>query len=229
MPRSFPTLRGCLRLLALGGMVFASPLPAAEDANALPQSLPLSRYTKMLADSPFGKPADAPTPPPPPPEQLWTKDYFVSGIMTVAGKNHVLIVQRSDNQRFLVATGESNPQGLSVDSIRFGNTYRETTVLARKGTETGVLSFDQDAAGNRPVPQNSRPTLPVPSGARPMITPPPVKPIPPGALRPGGVAPPVATPPPYQRPGARPPAPAAGPTPMPIPRVVPQIRPGGRS
>lgn len=188
----------------------ASGLAATE---SVPAAYPLSRYQKMVEDSPFRKPTEAtPTPPPAPKDPGFWENLYVSGIMTISGKNHVMLVQRNDSQRFLIATGEENPQGLSVVSIQFGEEgHRQTRVTVKKGAEVGVVTFDQNAAG---APTVAMPRPGVPGGR---VTPPPV-----GGGQPGGR--PQPPPPTFIPPGARPRPPVMPPTPPPrIPGQPPGV------
>lgn len=213
-----------LRALCVSVLLVGLATPALPAADPIPVAQPISRYQKILEDSPFRKPTEAaPVAPPPPKDPGFWENLYVSGIMTVSGKNHVMLVQRNDSQRFLVATGEENSHGLSVVSIQFGDGHRQTRVTVKKGAEVGVVTFDQNAAGA--VPQAPRGGRPPGIPGRP--TPPPAF-VPPG----GRVAPPVVTPPPPARnPAINPSTPGVAPNVRPRPPigVPPATQPGAKT
>lgn len=205
----------------LPSLALAASLVAAE---VLPQSQPLTRYAKMLEDSPFRKPTEAAPPAPPPPEpDNFGADLTVSGVMRSGEKNMVMLVQKSDSQRILVSSGEENAQGLSLVSVEFSEEHLKTRVTLKKGKETAVVTFDQNAAravapAPRAMPVPPRPQVPPPLG----VTPLPVRPaIPPpvrttaAPVRPTG---PALTP---SSPGMAPARPRFVPP-------VPPAKPGGR-
>lgn len=192
-----------LGALGLSAAVAVGAWAANEPPVALPVAQPISRYQKIIDDSPFRKPTEAaPVATPPPKQPSFAEDLFVSGVMTVSGKNYVTLVQRSDSQRFSIASGEDNPHGLTVVNIQFSETYTQTRVTVKKGNEFGVLMFDQNAAarpaapvrlpstppvpgvaggapgGGFSPPPGSRPVIPtIPPGARVAPTPPPAQPV----------------------------------------------------
>lgn len=215
--------------LLVGAWLLFSPLGLAA-AEAVPAAFPISRYQKIIEDSPFRKPTEAtPTPPPAPKDPGFWENLYVSGIMTISGKNHVMLVQRSDSQRFLVATGEENAQGLSVVSIQFGSDgHRQTRVTVKKGAEVGVVTFDQNSAGAPTVAMPPRPG-PAAPGGQPMVTlPPRAGATPPPFVPPGGRPRPLVMPPtpPPPRTGAVPAAPVARPPVQPSPKPAVGPAPG---
>ncbi|MBS0657943.1 MAG: hypothetical protein JSR82_06820 [Verrucomicrobia bacterium] len=183
-----------LALATVAGLGW-SLLPAAAPGDAVPVTQPISRYQKIIDDSPFRKPTEAaPVATPPPKQPGFAEDLFVGGVMTLGDKNVVQIVQRSDSQRFAIATGEDNPQGLTLVNIQYGDGFQQTRVTVKKGNEFGVLMFDQNAVASRPA---APVRLPGPGAApTPNALPPGVRPnngfTPPSGNRPG----PGPTPPP---------------------------------
>lgn len=190
--RSSRLTRWTAPLLLAGQVVLgSSQLPAAAPTDAVPVSQPISRYQKIIDDSPFRKPTDsAPVVTPPPKQPGFAEDLFVGGVMTLGDKNVVQIVQRSDSQRFAIATGEDNPQGLTLVNVQFGDGYQQTRVTVKKGAEFGVLMFDQNAIASRPAAPVRVPGAPPAPG----VTPPGARPgggfIPPSGNRPGPTPPP---------------------------------------
>ena len=55
---------------------------------------------------------------------------------------------------------EPGNEELTVQSVRVGNTFRETSVVVKKGTETGEIKFKEDSLNTPP------PAITGPGGAR---------------------------------------------------------------
>lgn len=158
-------------------------------ADGLPEAQPITRYQKMLENSPFGTstaPTTVPTGPPAPP---WSEDFAVTGVMSMAmGSKYVATVSRkSDNSRFTLETGVPSPQGIELVSVQWSDSPGQTRVTVKKGTEFGTLVFDQAATKAAPSAPLRIPPAPTP--------PPPGTFIPPGS-RPVPGRPGLPTPPP---------------------------------
>ena len=147
-------------LCALAGLA-----PAADDSDVIPSAFPISRYEKTLSRSPFALPTStAPSVAPAQKQPGWSDDLFILGVMTVGEKNIVTISQRGDSQRFLLASGEESPQGISVINIQWSEQLGQTRVTVKKGSEFAVLLFDQaslaSSRSSAPAPRITGPTPP---------------------------------------------------------------------
>ena len=199
------TLRRGSRRAAIGAGALALALAGsarAEDPEVIPAAYPLSRYEKTLARSPFALPtSNAPSVAQAQKQPGWSDDLFIAGVMTIGEKNVVTISQRGDAQRFLLASGEESPQGVSVINVQWSEQLGQTRVTVKKGAEFAVLLFDQASLASTrtaaPAPRVNSPTPPpanfAPPGGNP-VRPLPQR-VPPGGPtlpNPGGQAVPVA-------------------------------------
>lgn len=189
--------------MGAGGLALAWAVPArAEDPEVIPAAFPLSRYEKTLSRSPFALPtSNAPSAAQTQKQPGWSDDLFIAGVMTIGEKNVVTISQRGDAQRFLLASGEESPQGVSVINVQWSEQLGQTRVTVKKGAEFAVLLFDQASlASNRaaaPAPRVNSPTPPPANINVPGAN--PVRPLPqlqpnggPSLPNPGGQPKPVA-------------------------------------
>ncbi len=145
--------------------VITAAVAAADDTEVIPSAFPISRYEKTLSRSPFALPTStAPSVAPAQKQPGWSDDLYIAGVMTVGDKNIATISQRGDAQRFLLASGEESPQGISVINIQWSEQLGQTRVTVKKGSEFAVLLFDQAAlASSRsaaPAPRITGPTPP---------------------------------------------------------------------
>ncbi len=159
-------VRASYAVMGAGALALAGPgRLRAEDPEVIPAAYPLSRYEKTLSRSPFALPtSNAPTAAQTQKQPGWSDDLFIAGVMTIGEKNVVTISQRGDSQRFLLASGEESPQGVSVINVQWSEQLGQTRVTVKKGTEFAVLLFDQASlASNRaaaPAPRVNSPTPP---------------------------------------------------------------------
>ena len=181
-----------------------SAVAGADDI--LPQALPKDRYADTIGKSPFvleTKAADAPVVP----EENPFANLFLRGIGTADGKDYTLVQRLGEERPMRFIGNEPGTDELSVQSVRVGNTFRETKAVMKKGTKTGEIGFKEDttpppaAAGAGAVRGPAQPGLfPKPGAVNipqpmPGMRPPqaiiPTQPVP----RPqGGVPPPVNIP-----------------------------------
>ena len=180
------------RLALLAGSLVAVGLLRAEDppapaapsaADVLPAALPMSRYEKMLARSPFSLPTAATPPPTPPPQPGWADALFINAVMTVGDRKVITIASRENNERFILGTGEkANEQGIELLEVQWSDQVGQTRAVVRKNNVVATLLFDQNAvrpgAGGPPGRMTSPPQgiNPNPPGFKPrpnMPTPPP--------------------------------------------------------
>lgn len=178
-------------------LLLALAVGGSEDL--LPQALPKDRYAETMAKSPFvleTKAADAPAAP----EENPFANLYLRGISKGDGKDYVLVQRLGEERPMRFIGNEPGPDELSVQSVRVGNTFRETTVVLKKGTETGEIKFKEDTtpppaalgAGRGPTvpgqfPKPGATNLPQPMpGMRPPQTTVPTQsvPRPQGALQP---------------------------------------------
>ncbi len=224
LPSSLARKRGgatsasrCATWVCGGTLLVGLAFPAAGADEALPAAQPITRYEKMLARSPFSPPtAGAPPPVPSAKQPGWSDELFVSGVMAMGASNIVTLTNRSDAQRFTIASGETSPQGVSVVNVQWSEQLGQTRVTVKKGTEFAVLLFDQAMLAQRggaPAP---------PQGIRPPNPAQPLQPQPQGQARPPLPLPGQPTPIPgsnYRPPGSNPPFP------FPVPNANPNPEP----
>ena len=125
-----------------------SALAGADDL--LPQALPKDRYAETIGKSPFvleTKSTDAPTIEKVNPFQ----NLYLRGVGKADGKDYTLIQRLGEERPMRFIGNEVGPDELSVQSVRIGNTFRETKVVVKKGLETGEIGFKEDTL-NAPPP-----------------------------------------------------------------------------
>ena len=146
-----PPVRASFPHIAMNPLAVILALSAVAGADdILPQALPKDRYTETLGKSPFvleTKSTDAPTVEKVNPFQ----SLYLRGISTEAGKDYILIQRLGEERPMLFTGNEPGPDELAVQSVRNGNTFRETKVVLKKGTETGEIGFKEDTL-NAPPP-----------------------------------------------------------------------------
>jgi hypothetical protein len=196
-----------LRRIAMKPLAIFLALAATAGADDIvPKAFPKDRYAETFRKSPFvleTKSTDVATDKSNPFQNL-----YLRGVGKADGKDHILIQRLGEERPMQFVINEPGPDELTVKSVRFGNSFRETKVVLQKGTETGEVGFKEDtinapppAAGqNRTAPQPGQ--FPKPGAPMPQQIP---------AVRPGQVATPVQ---PVPRPG--------GAVPMPQPTNIPQ-------
>ena len=118
--------------------------------DILPQPLPKDRYADTIGKSPFvleTKPIEVTEAPKPP----ITQNLYLRGIGKADGKDYVLVQRLGEERPMRFIGNEPGTDGLSVQSVRVGNTFRESKVVLKKGTETGEIGFKEDTV-NAPPP-----------------------------------------------------------------------------
>ena len=199
MPRLFP-------LLAL----VTSQAVALE--SALPVSFPADRYEKMAEKSPFA--LATPTAPVVAQQASFALHWFLTGAgRDPEGKDFITIKNMDGSVHCSLSGQEANADqsspafGVSLASVNWSDTFRETTAIIKKGAETAKLVFGkEEAVVAAQQPGAGRPPLPG-------------QPMPPGSVRPGGMGatpmgtqPRVTLPRPSTAPVVNPPPPAPGQT-----------------
>ena len=174
-----PIFYGAAWLLGVAGFAWAGELPTAT---------PLERYQPMLDKSPFALATQAAMPPPVTESAGFSKDLILTGIARLSEGEFVSIATRDQSQRFALSTGESY-NGITVASVAWSDAIGKTKVTLKKGSEYGVIGFDEAllaaaAQGGRPA------------GAQPPVN---GQTLPPGFqpanINPGNLRPPDAQPP----------------------------------
>lgn len=112
---------------------------------AAPAVFPEARYEKMMKKSPFAPATPAATPVV---ASETFANYYVTGVAKITEegteKDFVTIQSRGDAQsRFSLITGEQNPEGFALVKVEFSDEVAKSKVTVKKGSETGVLEFDQ--------------------------------------------------------------------------------------
>jgi len=124
-------------------------------AGELPTATPLDRYQPMLDQSPFALATQAATPPPVTDVAGFSKDLILTGIARLSEGEFVSIATRDQTQHFALSTGESY-NGITVASVAWSDAVGKTKVTIKKGSEYGVIGFDEAllaaaAQGGRPA------------------------------------------------------------------------------
>ena len=189
--------------------------PAGTAGSNIPKPFPASRYAALLEKSPFAVATAVPEAAPP--AENFATNFVITGLAKNKGADgkevHTVFVRSRDLSTRLVLTGDKpSDEGISVVSVEEAAVAAKSTVILKKGSETGRVEFDQAAlassgGGGQPppaVPQPGRPGVPnskapTSSAARPAIPRPGMGSVPrPGAsltpstptgANPAGVAP----------------------------------------
>ena len=161
------------RLLSLLALV-TSPALALE--SAVPAAFPADRYEKMAEKSPFALATAAA--PVVAPQASFAANWFLTAVGRDAqGQDFITIKAQDGSVHFSLFGNEANPEtGVSLASVNWSDTFRESTAIIKKGAETAKLVFSkEDAAVPAPQPNGAKP--PLPGGMQP----------PPVTVRAGGV------------------------------------------
>lgn len=183
--------------------------------SALPVAFPADRYEKMGEKSPFA--LATPAAPVVAQQASFAANWFLTGAgRDPDGKDFITIKAHDGSVHFSLSGQEANPEtGVSLASVNWSDTFRETTAIIKKGAETAKLVFSkEDPAIPALQPGAGRPPLP---GA----------PMPPGGVRPGG---PGVTPPMGTQPRVTLPRPSTAPVvnPPPVNGQTPPGQPAGQ-
>ena len=139
-----------LPLLFGAGAVFATenPLPHADE---LPGPVPISRYQSILDKSPFAPPTAAVVAPITEATPSFAQDLYVTGVAKLSGGDFVTLSSRDHSRHFALATGE-NFDGMTLASIEWAQEIGKSKVTLKKGSEFGVVAFDEAATQTAPPP-----------------------------------------------------------------------------
>lgn len=114
----------------------------------LPGPVPLSRYQAMIEKSPFA--LATPVAAPPAPTAPFADGLYINGITQVGKDYFVSISSKDQSQKFYLATGEKNPDGISLVSVEWDPAAEKSRVKLQKGSEQGDILFDEGSL--RPNP-----------------------------------------------------------------------------
>ena len=193
------------RLIPLLALV-TSPAFALE--SAVPAAFPADRYEKMAEKSTFA--LATPAAPVVTPQASFAANWFLTAVGRDAqGQDFITVKAQDGSVHFSLSGQEANPEtGVSLASVNWSDTFRESTAIIKKGAETAKLVFSKEEAAVMPAPQPGGVRPPLPGGAQP----------PPGTVRAGaggvsptpGIQPRIALPRPSTAPVVRPPPPVTG-------------------
>ena len=124
----------------------AAPAPAVR--GDLPAAVPLERYQRMLARSPFALASAAVAVPAPVVDTAgFARDLFLTGIARMGGGEYLSIATRDQTQHFGLMTGESYNE-ITVVSVAWSDEVGKTKATLKRGNEYGVIGFDEAAMRN---------------------------------------------------------------------------------
>lgn len=146
----------------------------------LPVATPLERYQPMLDQSPFALATQAATPPPVTDNEGFAKDLVLAGVARLSAGEFVSITTRDQTQRFALSTGESY-NGITVASVAWSDAVGKTKVTLKKGSEYGVIGFDEALLA---AASKAAPLMPPTVNGQPVPPKLPVRNVNPGNMRP---------------------------------------------
>ena len=159
----------------------AAPAPPAGNEAAAPDELtpwPITRYEKMIRRSPFAPATAAPTAAATP---SFAANLYVSGLAKIGDRDFVSISSRDQTSKFSLFTGETNSQDIQLVSVQWADAVGKSKVTVKKGTEFGVLEYDQALMQKASPAQPINPGVPPPPGfgqpPRPVVIPRPNQPM----------------------------------------------------
>jgi hypothetical protein len=154
-----------------------------ETAAEIPKLFPVSRYSALFEKSPFAVATAAPEAAPA--AENFSTNFVVTGIAKNRGAEgkevYTVFVRSRDLSTRLVLTGDKpSDEGISVVSVEEAPVAAKSSVVLKKGSETGRVEFDQAAlaassgGGQLPAPQAGKSgasgaKAPTSAAARPSI------------------------------------------------------------
>lgn len=148
----FPLRYGgvCLGLSLLFSFRAFGEMPQQPQPAAFAQS----RYTALLAHSPFSVASVETSSAPPPPS--FAANWFVGGIARLEGADFVCIQSRDQSVNFSLYGGEPDPgTGTVLASIEWSDSIGKSRVKLRKGDEVATLEFNEAVMKGSPPPSGS--------------------------------------------------------------------------
>ena len=130
--------------LTLSGVCALTPIaPAAPTEPVAPEELkpwPITRYEKMIRKSPFAPATVAPVVAVTP---GFATNLYMSGLGKIGDRDFVSISSRDQTIKFSLFAGETSSQGIQFISAQWADGVGKSKVTVKKGTEFGVLEYDQ--------------------------------------------------------------------------------------
>ena len=126
-----------------------------DSAQPLPTPYPAARYGPMSARSPFAV-ASAPAASTAAPTPGFAANLYIDGVAQVDQTNYVVIKSRDpDKPAIFLAVGESAPDGMKVERIRWSDDTGKSTVDVTKNGERATLAFDEAQISKTPDQQQA--------------------------------------------------------------------------
>ena len=118
--------------------------------DPLPKPLPVSKYAKMAAHSPFAPPT-APVvqqaAPAPPPAPGWADSLTATMVMQDGKRFLVTVVDSSNSQHLYLSTEPDNATDMAVSTVKWGaNRDDPPTITLRRGKEFAQVRYDSGAS-----------------------------------------------------------------------------------
>jgi len=140
------------RLATLGILLFCGGSDRAcadgkTPAGDQPAAFSLDRYQGMIDRSPFAVASQGATPPSAPDAVGFAKDLVLTGVVRLNDGEYVTIASRDQSQRFGLMRGETY-NGITVASVEWSDAIGKTKVTLKRGSEYGVVSFDEAVVNN---------------------------------------------------------------------------------
>ena len=140
--------------------------------STVPTAFPAERYATISEKSPFALATPAVAPPPPPQASFAANWYLTAVGRDAQGLDFVTIKAQDGSVHFsLSGRDEDRDTHVSLASVDWSDTFRKSTAIIKKGTETAKLIFSQEEAGPaaQPGTRGVRPGTP-PGGPLPPVT-----------------------------------------------------------
>ena len=147
-------------------------LAFALDKAVSPVSEPIKRYQDMVERSPFALATET-APPPAPDLPGFAKDLVLTGAVRLNKGEYITIISRDQTQRFCLTSGEPY-NGISLVNVTWSDVVGKTKATLKRGSEYGVIGFDEanarsgpvatPAAGNTPAQGTAKESSVQPSG-----------------------------------------------------------------
>ena len=129
--------------------------------NAVPAAFSADRYEKMAEKSPFA--LATPAAPVVAAQASFAANWFLTAVGRDAqGQDFITIKAQDGSVHFSLSGNEANPEtGVSLASVNWSDTFRESTAIIKKGAETAKLVFSkEEAVMPAPQPNGAKPGLP---------------------------------------------------------------------
>ena len=134
--------------------------------SAVPVAFPADRYEKMAEKSPFA--LATPAAPVVAPQASFAATWYLTAVGRDAqGKDFITLKAQDGSVHFSLSGNEANPEtGVSLASVNWSDTFRESTAIIKKGAETAKVVFSKEEAAV-PASQAGGVRPPLPGGAQP--------------------------------------------------------------